>query len=107
MISDEYNFEKFIDAISDKTLSEIKIASSDEAEEAQRLSSSSTRGIDRATKVRISNYKKRVSQFQFFMDSEGHKPGGVDDEDFKLYRPICENLVKKKQLKPYILDLFE
>jgi len=106
MISDEYNFEKFLDAMLDKNVPEIIASASSEAEAAARLSSSSTRGIDRATKMRIGYYKKRVGEFAFFM-SHGIKPGGVDEEDFKLYRPICENLVKKGNLKSSILDQFE
>ena len=106
MISDEYNFEKFLDAMLDKNVPEIIASASSEAEAAARLSSSSTRGIDRATKMRIGYYNKRVGEFAFFMNY-GIKPGGVDEEDFKLYRPICEKLVKKGDFKSSILDQFE
>lgn len=106
MISDEYNFEKFLDAMLDKNALEIQIDASEEAEVAERLSSSSTRGIDKPTKMRIGYYKKRVGEFAFFMRC-GIKPGSVDEEDFKLYRPICENLIKRDDLKPSVLDLFE
>ena len=106
MISYEYNFEKFLDAIKDKDLPEIIILASTETGVAERLSSSSTRGIDKATKLRIGYYKKRVGEFTFFM---GHriKPGGVDEEDFKLYQPICEILVKKGQFPPDVLNHFK
>ncbi len=92
MISDEYNFEKFLDAIKDKDLPEILILASTEAGDAEILSSSSTRGIEKATKMRIGYYKKQVGEFTFFI-GHGIKPGGVDEEDFKLYQPICEILI--------------
>lgn len=106
MIQNDYNFEKFLEAIKDKSLREIQMLASVEAEDAQRLSSSSTREIEKTTKTRIGYYKKRVSEFAFFMTS-GKKPGGVDDYDFELYQPICEILVKKGLFKPDVLEHFK
>ena len=76
-----------------------------EAGEAERHSSSSTKGIDSATKQRIGYYAKRVGEFALFMNS-GIKPGDLNERDFELYRPICEKLVGKG-FKPSILDHFE
>jgi len=105
MNSNEYSFEKFLDAIKGEDLPKIQILASEEAGMAERLSSSGTRGIDKATKLRIGHYKKRVGEFAFFM-SHSIKPGSVDEEDFKLYRPICEILVEKGQLLPDVLKHF-
>lgn len=90
----------------DKNILEIQVAASSEAEEAERLSSSSTRGIDKASKIRIGYYKKRVGEFAFFM-RYGIKPGDINEEDFKLFRPICEILVERGDLKPDVLKHFE
>ena len=106
MISDEYSFEKFLDNIKDKNLPEIQLIASREAEEAERLSSSSIRGVSKTKKIDIGYYKKRVGEFAFFMGS-GIKPGGVDEEDFKFYQPICEILVKKGQFLPSVLNNFK
>jgi hypothetical protein len=106
MISKEYSFVKFLEDIKDKDLPEIQLLASTEAGVAERLSSSITRGIDKATKIRIGYYKKRVGEFAFFM-MHFIKPGSVDDFDFELYEPICEILVKKGQLKSDVLDLFK
>lgn len=105
MDSNEYSFEKFLDAIKNEDFLKIILLASEEAERAERLSSSATRGIDKAKKLRIGYYKKRVAEFAFFM---GHsiKPGSVDEEDFKLYRPICEILVEKGQLPSDVLKHF-
>jgi hypothetical protein len=106
MISDEYSFEKFLDTIKDKNLPEIQIIASQEAEAAERLSSSSTRGVSKAMKIDIGYYRTRVGEFAFFMGS-GIKPGSVDESDFELYQPICEILVKKGQFLPSILNCFK
>jgi len=106
MISDNYNFEKFLEVMRDKNLPEIQLLASTEAREAERLSSSSSKGIEKATKMRIGYYSKRVGEFAFFMKS-GIKPGGIDERDFELYRPICEKLVENGQFKPDILNRFE
>ena len=105
MNSDKYSFEKFLDTIKDEDLPKIQLLASKEAGRAERLSSSATRGIDNATKLRIGYYKKRVGEFAFFI-THSIKPGGVDEEDFKLYLPICEILVEKGQLKPDVLKHF-
>lgn len=105
MISNKYNFEEFLDAIKDKDLPEILILASGEAEAAERLSSSSTRGIAKAEKLRIAYYRKKVGEFTFFI-GHGIKPDGVNEEDFKMYQPICEILVKKGQFKPEMVNLF-
>jgi hypothetical protein len=60
MTSEEYGFEKFLEAIKDRNLPEIQLLASIEAGEAERLSSSITRGIEKTTKMRISNYKKHL-----------------------------------------------
>jgi len=106
MISDEYIFEKFLDAMLDKNILEIQVIASREAGEAERLSSSSTRGIDKATKLRIGHYTKRVGEFAFFMKHR-IKPGDVNEEDFRLFRPIYEKLVEKGDLNPDVLKHFE
>lgn len=113
MNSNEYSFEKFLETIKDEAIKDenpnplkILLRASEEAGRAERLSSSITKGIDKATKMRIGYYKKRVGEFAFFM---GHfiKPGSIDDCDFELYEPLCEILVKKGKLPPDVLDLFK
>jgi hypothetical protein len=106
MTSDVYSFEKFLDSIKDKDLPEIQLIASREAEIAERLSSSSTRGIAKAGKKAIGYYNKQVGEFAFFMKS-GIKPGSVDESDFKLYKPICEILVKKGQFRSDVLNHFK
>lgn len=106
MISYEYNFENFLDSIKHKTIPEIQKETSREAERAEILSSSITKGISKRDKEIIGYYKKRVGEFAFFINT-GIKPGSVDDKDFELYRPICEILVKRGEFLPSILECFK
>jgi hypothetical protein len=34
------------------------------------------------------------------------RPGTISDQDFLLFRPICEKLVAKGHLKPGALEVF-
>lgn len=106
MILEGYSFKKFLDGIKDKDLLEIQKLASREAGEAETLSSSITRGISRDDKIKIGYYKKQVGEFAFFM-AHGIKPGSVDEEDFKLYQPICRILVEKHQFLPSVLEYFK
>jgi hypothetical protein len=106
MISNKFNFQEFLSAIANKDYHELVAAASSEAAEAERCSSSSYgKGVRKNRELGSGLYCRRVSEFAFFM-KHGIKPGGVDECDFKLYLPICENLVRKGQLPLSILNNF-
>ncbi|NQV83264.1 MAG: hypothetical protein HQ494_05535 [Rhodospirillales bacterium] len=51
-------------------------------------------------------YAERVKQFLVFLQY-CVKPNGVTDEDWQAYRPICQVLVDRQQMKNEALDLFK
>lgn len=107
MISNNFSFQEFLYAIADKDYFELISAASNEAAAAERCSSSSYgKGVAKNREMGSGHYCKRVNEFTFFM-RYAIKPRSVDPRDFELYRPICENLVRKGQLSISILNNFE
>ena len=41
-----------------------------------------------------------------FFIANGIKPGGVNDANFQLFKPIIENLIEQGEIKEEILKLF-
>jgi len=105
MISSRYRIDKFIEAVKDKTFIEIVLLGEREVNYAERRMAPHVKGCVTA-RQEGGQYVAILKGFLFFMKN-GIKPSGVYDEDFHLFRPICENLVKKKQFKPSIMEFFE
>ena len=105
MSSYDYSFTKFIDAIKDKDFFEIVKLGEQEASNVERTLTSGRKGVVEARK-RCGNYLALLGEFLFFMKN-GIKPYGVYEENFQLYRPVCENLVKKGFFKQTIMDYFK
>jgi hypothetical protein len=51
-------------------------------------------------------YQRLLGGLLFFVGN-GITPWGLSDPEFQALRPVCEALVKKKQLKPAVLKLFD
>ena len=97
MISFEFNFKEFINAVKDKDKSDILRLAESEATEAEK--NSQIKGYGQ-------NYVEAVREFLYFI-RYGQKPVGLEEEYFHMFRIVCENLVAKKQLLPKILKLFD
>ena len=97
MISPEFDFAEFVNAIEDGDLHDILRLSESEATEAQKVAEIKGYGQDYVDAVRAFVYLLRY----------GQKPVGIDEERFQTCRSICEKLVAKKQLLPHILGLFD
>lgn len=104
MISGSYDFGKFMERVKDKDYLEILRLAIQEADYLEPLLYR-VRGAVKRREMGGCEYVARLKEFIFFMRF-GIKPSGVPDWAFRLYRPICENLISKGQLKPSILDLF-
>jgi hypothetical protein len=98
MISPEFNFAKFIHTVEDKHREEILKLTNYELIEAENAIKKRGYGQE---------YIRALKGLLFFIGPGGIKPSGVDEDDFQLFRPICEKLVAKKQSKPSILKAFE
>ena len=53
-----------------------------------------------------SRYTKYVGEFLFWIQA-GIKPSSISFEEFLLYQPLCEDLVKNGHLKKEILETFK
>lgn len=85
------NIHQFIEKNIDKDRLEIV----SEAREQGRL----------AKQAKKLKYVENLQGLVFFVE-HGRKPVGVSDDVFQFFRPICENLIEKTQLKSEILELF-
>ena len=52
------------------------------------------------------NYFDALKGFIYFMRYK-QKPYRIKEENFQMFRSVCENLVAKKQLLPDILKVFD
>lgn len=97
-ISHNYNFEgfkDFVNMIKDKSYHEIVKWSKKELHEV------------RAQKKEDTEYADILRGFLFFIQW-GKKPNAINDRQFQLFRPICENLVQREETFSYEdLKLFE
>ena len=105
MVFPFYDISKFIDRVEDKDRLEIiRLA----VQEVNYLEPKLFRvkGAVERRKRGGCEYVAQLKEFIFFMRFE-IKPTGVKDWIFRLYRPVCEKLVEKGQMKSTILDFFE
>jgi hypothetical protein len=97
MISTELNFAEFISAVKDKDKSDILRLAESEAIEAEKISQIKGYGQD---------YVEAVREFLYFI-RYGQNPIELERKYFQMFRPVCENLVAKKQLLPDVLKMFD
>jgi len=105
MIVRPYDISTFIVQVQDKDKGEIIYMARREVAEVRKRSFS-VKGAVKARKQGSIEYAELLKGLIFFLSSE-MKPLGVSDWDFRLFRPLCEKLVKKGQLKSETLELFE
>jgi len=97
MISQELIFSDFINAVKDRDKLDVLRLAESEAKEAEKISE---------IKVYAQNYYEALREFIYFMRYL-QKPYRIKEEDFQMFRSVCENLVAKKQLDPDILKMFD
>jgi hypothetical protein len=105
MISPSYNIDEFIERIKDMDWHDMVPEVCREGEQARRRSE---KGKAAAEAVRQGSlkYAALLGGFAFFLQNSS-KPAGLTDAEFQLFRPVCEKLVQKGQLKPEALELFD
>ncbi len=104
MISPSFEAQQFFEAILDKNLPEIFLLSQQEVRMAEARSSRARSAVT-AREQGSGEYIATLKGFLFFL-SQGRKPYGIPDEDFAMFRPVCERLVEKRQFRPEILEAF-
>lgn len=100
-----YDIREFIEKVKDKNYLEIMMDAQREAYGAEQ----GTSGVKGAVKKREDGALKYADDLKglIFFLGNGIKPFGVSDSVFHSFKPICENLVNKKQFKPEILEVFQ
>ncbi len=99
-----YDFSKFLDEIKDLDLYEmIKMAS-----ERCRILEEASFGVKGAVKRRQEGSVEFIANIKelLFWLGNGIKPAGLSDVEFQKFRPLCMNLIAKKQFKPEALVVF-
>jgi len=99
-----YDICQFIEKIKDNDWHKIIAEAQEEAYRAEQ----GTSGVKGAVKKREAgalDYANDLKGLIFFLGN-GIKPFGVSDSVFHSFKPICKNLVEKKQFNPEVLNLF-
>jgi hypothetical protein len=105
MISNNYDIKEFLEAMLGKDFNEIFILAEQEAFDAE-IRSFNVKNAPKTREKGSVTYSRKVGNFLFFL-RQGIRPSGASDEEFSLYRPICEDLVEKQEFQPTVLDLFQ
>ena len=115
MISPSCDKRRFIEAVENKDYVEIIRMAEQEANAADNLPYGRKPKVKdspmeaqawKNRKWAIQEYSKFLRDFLFFMRNPTIKPDGISDRDFQSLRPVCENLVKRGQLKPEVMNFF-
>ena len=99
MISTSFNLGEFLEHVKDKNYKEILALAEKEGTQVERLT-------HRRRQRESNEYIRLLWGLVFFLIYR-KKPEGVSGEEFQLFRPICESLVRKDQMQPDILKLFD
>jgi len=97
MISPELNLAEFLNAIEGRDLHDMLRMAESEAMEAEKIAQLKGHGED---------YVDALGGFVLVLRC-GQRPLGVEEEHFQAFRPVCEKLVARGQMQPYVLGLFE
>lgn len=100
-----FNFRNFLQSIKDEDLPVIIKKAENEAYNAE----SGSYGVKGAKEKREGgsiNYVRQLNGLLFLL-RHGAKPSGLSADEFQSLKPICKNLVEKKQFKITILEIFD
>lgn len=99
-----YDFRRFIDSVKDLGIDEIVKTASDRHYQMQGISFN-RKGAEKAREMGSVRFMAQLSGLVSWL-RDFQRPLGLSDGDFASLRIICENLVRKGQLKPEALDAF-
>jgi hypothetical protein len=104
MISDRFKIEEFLKAVEEMDYDKIITTAQRECGHTENLSYS-VKGAVKNRNRGSTEYAYELKKFIHFMSDEIH--GDVQPrQENPLYRPVCESLVRRKQLRPVVLELF-
>ena len=113
-----YNKEKFLKSVQGEDCLEVIRLAKQEVNHADNAPPTRVKRGDNPLAAQTANnnewrrkeYSKFLKGFIFFIEQgykSGIKPRGISDSDFQLFRPVCENLLKKGQFSSQAMTLFE
>ena len=97
MISLEFNFSEFIDAVKDRDRHVILSLAESEARQAEK--NAEIKGYGQ-------NYVDALTGFIYLLRYE-QKPYKINEEHFQMFRIVCEKLVSKKQILSDMMNMFD
>ena len=106
MISEKYDFDEFVRTVKDRPYEEILVTSRGESRETAKRITGHARGAPAARKAGADTYKELLGGLIFLLQN-GRKPAGISPWDFMRMRAVIESLVKRGQLKPEALGVFD
>lgn len=104
MISPSFNIKEFLDAMVGRGFVEIFNAADQECGTAEHLSRGKKGKA--AKEMGSMSYAASLKALLFFLRF-GRRPASISDKEFALYRPVCEELIRKGELLPSVLELFK
>jgi hypothetical protein len=106
MNSPEYDFDRFIAKIKDLDLAEILDRIHEEIRQTERLIGPHVRGAPERRKSGAPEYVNLLKGTYYAL-SNNQRPSSVQPWDLRRMWPIWESLVRRGQLAPEALKLFE
>ena len=68
------------------------------------------KSLDKSTTMYTMEFRlglqNSISGLLYFLENK-QRPDGISDINFLKFKPICESLVKKGQMEPEVIKLFE
>lgn len=100
-----YSFLDFLQQVKDLDYMEIIQHAEREVARVESLSYGRP-GAVKAREMGSTKYAHEIKEFLFWM-RYGTRPASASENNFQLYRIVANELVKKKQFKPSVMDVFD
>lgn len=101
-----YDISKFIDKSMDMHYFEFKKYLKDEFKHADNIYVK-TKIKDKDREIEIRNYWKYLGDFMYFINTDfNNVPAGIGMDGLKVFLPLLESFVQKKQLNKNVLKVF-
>lgn len=101
----EYDFDRYLSEIKEKDYFDILKNVEQLGTNVERSSFGCNGAVGRREAGSL-DFSKKSGELLWWLRT-GTKPGSCSDLDFQKFKPLCERLVAKGQLKPSALQVFE
>jgi limonene-1,2-epoxide hydrolase len=105
MISPSFKIREFLKALENMDYDQIIKTAQRECRQAEDMSYR-VKGAVKARQMGSTDYALELKKFIHFIAVEVHQEA-LPRKESSLYLPVCESLVRRKQLKPIVLEIFK